>query len=80
MVDIIKYPVFQAYSEVNEVNVVQFYLGGVPESVEPEILSQLNLHKGFTGCILMNYAVTSQLSGQYQVNKSINQTSSNHKN
>ena len=52
---------------MGELNVVEFYLGGVPESVEPEILSQLNLHKGFTGCILMNYAVTNQLSGQYQV-------------
>ena len=34
----------------------EFYLGGVPESVEPVILNELSLDIGFTGCIQLKYA------------------------
>ena len=47
---------FQLYAEVKILNMGEFYLGGVPEAVEPVILNELSLDIGFTGCIQLKYA------------------------
>jgi len=35
----------------------EFYIGGVPESIEPIILTQLDLDKGYTGCMQLEKAL-----------------------
>ena len=44
-------PLFQIYTNTNEVRISNFYVGGVPEEAEIMVLGPLEVNQGFTGCI-----------------------------